>query len=99
MTDRRDFDVVIVGAGIAGGALATRLARDGLGVLMLERTLAHADRIRGENILPWGVHEATQLGVLDELLAAGGHYNTKAVRYGTGIEIERARARAGVIAR
>jgi menaquinone-9 beta-reductase len=92
MTAHRDFDVVIVGAGIAGGALATRLVRDGLGVLMLERTLVHADRIRGENILPWGIHEATQLGILDELLAAGGHYNTKAVRYGTGIRIETARA-------
>jgi flavin-dependent dehydrogenase len=47
-----DFDVVIVGAGVAGGALATRTARDGFSVLMLERTLVHLDRIRGEKILP-----------------------------------------------
>ena len=87
-----EFDVVIVGAGIAGGALATRLARDGFGVLVLERTLVHVDRIRGENILPWGVQEAAQLGILDELLAADGHYNTKGFRYGTGIPIEIARA-------
>ena len=88
----KDFDVVIVGAGVAGGALATRLARDGSSVLMLERTLVHLDRIRGENILPWGVQEAMHLGVMDELLAAGGHYNTKAFRYGPGVSAERARA-------
>ena len=76
-----EFDVVIVGAGVAGGALGTRLARDGLGVLLLERTLVHVDRIRGEALLPWGVHEATQLGILDDLLAAGGCYNTKLTRF------------------
>ena len=68
MTFPNDFDVVIV---VAGGALATRMARDGFSVLMLERTLVHVDRIRGEFIAPWGVQEATQLGILDDLLAAG----------------------------
>src|SRR5215469_1096529 len=87
-----DFDVVIVGSGVAGGALATRLARDGFRILMIERTLVHVDRIRGENILPWGVHEATQLGILDTLLAAGGHYNSKAFRFGVDVPIEVARA-------
>ncbi len=38
-------DIVIVGAGVAGGALETRLARDGLSVLILESTLVHLDRI------------------------------------------------------
>lgn len=47
-----NFDVVIVGAGVAGGALATRLARDGLSVLVLERTLVHIDGIRGEWLAP-----------------------------------------------
>ncbi len=67
------YDVIIVGAGVAGGAMGTRLARDGLSVLILERTQVHADRIRGEWLAPWGVGEAMQLGLLDELLAAGGH--------------------------
>jgi 2-polyprenyl-6-methoxyphenol hydroxylase-like FAD-dependent oxidoreductase len=87
-----DFDVVIIGAGVAGGALGTRLARDGLGVLILERTLLHVDRIRGEVMLPWGVHEAMQLGVLDDLLAADGHYNTKASRFDAGVPIDVSRA-------
>src|ERR1700757_2525871 len=80
-TTMPDFDVVIIGAGVAGGALGTRLARDGLGALTLERTLIHVDRIRGEAMLPWGVHEAAQLAILDDLLAADGHYNTKLSRF------------------
>ena len=52
MTVRHDYDVVIVGAGVAGGALAARLARDGLTVLVLERTRVHVDRIRGEWLAP-----------------------------------------------
>ena len=87
-----DFDVVIVGAGVAGGALATRLARDGMAVLLLERTLVHIDRIRGEFLAPWGGQEANQLGLLDELLAAGGHYLTKSMRYGDGVSIGAGRA-------
>jgi 2-polyprenyl-6-methoxyphenol hydroxylase-like FAD-dependent oxidoreductase len=70
----KDPDVVIIGAGIAGGALAAVLARDGRDVLVLERTLAHEDRVRGEFMAPWGVAEATRLGLLDVLLGAGGNY-------------------------
>jgi menaquinone-9 beta-reductase len=92
MTIHQNFDVVIVGAGIAGGALATRLARDGISVLLLERTLLHADRIRGEFLAQWGVLEAQQLGLVAELVAAGGHTITKSMRYGDGISIEAGRA-------
>jgi len=86
------YDVVIVGAGVAGGALATRLARDGHSVLMLERSRVHVDRIRGEWLAPWGVHEAAQLGIVDELIAAGAHYVPKLLPYTDGIPIEKARA-------
>ena len=41
-------DVVVVGAGIAGGALGTVLARAGFGVLLLEREISYPDRVRGE---------------------------------------------------
>jgi 2-polyprenyl-6-methoxyphenol hydroxylase-like FAD-dependent oxidoreductase len=64
-------DVVVVGAGIAGGAIATALARGGLEVVVLERTLQHEDRVRGEYMHPWGVAEVQRLGLYDELLAAG----------------------------
>jgi menaquinone-9 beta-reductase len=85
-------DIVVVGAGIAGGALATRLARDGRSVYLLEKSAVHVDRIRGEWLAPRGVQEARQLGILHDLLEAGGHYISKSLRYGDGIAIEAARA-------
>jgi 2-polyprenyl-6-methoxyphenol hydroxylase-like FAD-dependent oxidoreductase len=74
-------DVVIVGAGIGGAALAYGLAKGGLDVLMLERSETYADRVRGESFSPWGVVEAQRLGLLPALLAAGGNYVTKMIPY------------------
>ena len=50
-----DFDVAIIGGGIGGGALATVLARDGLSVLVLEKSTVYRDHVRGEWLAPWGV--------------------------------------------
>jgi 2-polyprenyl-6-methoxyphenol hydroxylase-like FAD-dependent oxidoreductase len=69
-----DFDVVIVGAGIGGGALATVLAREGLSVLVLEKSTVHRDHVRGEWMAPWGVVELKRLGLYDTVRAAGGHH-------------------------
>lgn len=66
-------DIIIVGGGIAGASMATVLARSGLAVLVLERTSAFKDENRGELLWPWGVREAQRIGVLDDLLGAGGH--------------------------
>jgi 2-polyprenyl-6-methoxyphenol hydroxylase-like FAD-dependent oxidoreductase len=78
---RAQGDVVIVGAGIAGGALATVLARAGLAVVLLERTLEHKDVVRGEWIAPWGVVEAQSLGLYDLYRRAGGHHLTRHITY------------------
>src|ERR1051325_7925597 len=67
-----DLDVIIVGGGLGGSALASAVA-GGRRVLGLEREKEFKDRVRGENMLPWGVAAARRLGVLDDLLAAGGH--------------------------
>jgi 2-polyprenyl-6-methoxyphenol hydroxylase-like FAD-dependent oxidoreductase len=73
MTDAPE--IVIVGGGIGGGALATVLARQGLSVVVIERDLRAVDRVRGEFMAPWGVAEADRLGVLDILREdAGGFY-------------------------
>ena len=66
-------DVIVIGGGLGGSALATALARSGCSVLVLEREKEFKDRVRGENMLPWGVAAARRLGVLDDLVAAGGH--------------------------
>src|SRR3954462_11009117 len=64
-------DVVIVGGGIAGGTMATVLARSGLEVSVLEREVTYPDRVRGEWVAPWGVVEFKRLGLL-ELLHSNG---------------------------
>jgi 2-polyprenyl-6-methoxyphenol hydroxylase-like FAD-dependent oxidoreductase len=64
-------DVVIVGSGIGGGALATTLAAGGMEVLVLERQPEYRDHVRGEILWPWGVRSARSLGVERILLEAG----------------------------
>jgi 2-polyprenyl-6-methoxyphenol hydroxylase-like FAD-dependent oxidoreductase len=75
------FDVVVVGGGIAGSALATTLARGGLGVAVLERDLQPVDRVRGEFMAPWGVVELKKLGLLDTLITAGGVFSVRNIPY------------------
>jgi 2-polyprenyl-6-methoxyphenol hydroxylase-like FAD-dependent oxidoreductase len=58
------YDLLIVGGGIAGAALAAAMAGEGRQVLLLERQARFRDRIRGEAMMPWGVQEATTLGLL-----------------------------------
>ena len=80
------FDVVVVGGGIGGGALALVLARAGRSVLVLEKTTVYPDRVRGEWIAPWGVVEAKRLGVYDTLFNAGGHHMSRHATLGDDIE-------------
>jgi 2-polyprenyl-6-methoxyphenol hydroxylase-like FAD-dependent oxidoreductase len=79
-----DRDVAVVGGGIAGAALASVLAGNGLDVMVLERQELYTDRVRGENLHPWGVAEAQRLDIAGVLLAAGGHLVEEAVDYGDG---------------
>ena len=69
--DSGRYDVVVVGAGIAGSAAAVTLARSGASVLLLERQSEFRDLVRGEFLSPWGVAEAQRLG-LDQLLREAG---------------------------
>lgn len=67
------YDAIVVGGGLAGSAFADQLARAGRTVLVLERETRFKDRVRGENMLAWGVAAAKRLGLYDTLVAAGGH--------------------------
>jgi 2-polyprenyl-6-methoxyphenol hydroxylase-like FAD-dependent oxidoreductase len=84
-------DLVIVGAGIAGSALAISLAGSGHSVTLLEKSTVHVDRVRGEFIVPWGVAEAKTLGILDVLESAGGNYTVRSIPYGEEFSPEDAR--------
>jgi menaquinone-9 beta-reductase len=79
MTARHE--VVIVGGGIGGSAMAAVLAGRGVDVLLLEQTEVYEDRVRGEWIAPWGVTETRTLGLYDVLMAAGGHHLTRHITY------------------
>jgi 2-polyprenyl-6-methoxyphenol hydroxylase-like FAD-dependent oxidoreductase len=79
------YDLVIVGGGIGGGALACVMAEAGRSVLVLERTEVFEDLVRGEWIAPWGVTEARRTGLLDLLLGAGGHFLTRHVTFNEAV--------------
>jgi 2-polyprenyl-6-methoxyphenol hydroxylase-like FAD-dependent oxidoreductase len=81
-------DVVIVGGGIGGSALATALARDGLEVVVLEASTKYEDRVRGESMQPWGVAEARELGVEHVFLDAGAHVATAWNHYDADVPAE-----------
>ena len=74
-------DVIVVGGGIAGAAVAKAAAETGMRVTVLERQTSYRDKVRGEFIMPWGVVEARRLGVEDALLAAGGTWTTHLIPY------------------
>lgn len=93
-SSRESFEVIIIGGGIAGNALAAVLARAGRAVLVLERSTMYRDRVRGEMIQPWGVAEAQRLGVHEILVRSGGMHHTRAVPYDETQEPAQARAAA-----
>ena len=76
-----NFDAITVGGGLAGSTFAAELTRAGHQVLVLERETRFKDRVRGENMLPWGVAAARRLGLVNDLLAAGGHQPPSWVTY------------------
>ncbi|KDP37618.1 hypothetical protein JCGZ_06961 [Jatropha curcas] len=58
-------DIIIVGAGVAGSALAYALGKDGRQVHVIERDLNEPDRIVGELLQPGGYLKLIELGLED----------------------------------
>lgn len=75
------YDLIIVGGGIGGSALAATMAKAGKKILLLEKSMIFEDHVRGEWIAPWGVAETKRLGLYDTLVAAGGHHLALHVSY------------------
>lgn len=87
-------DLIIIGGGIAGGAMGTVMARAGRNVLVLEAAESYVDRVRGEWIAPWGVTETRRLGLYDTLRAADTHHLTRHITYDESLPPEAAEAAA-----
>jgi 2-polyprenyl-6-methoxyphenol hydroxylase-like FAD-dependent oxidoreductase len=67
------YDIITVGGGLGGATLAKAMAEHGAQVLVLEREIQFKDRVRGENLHPWGVAETQALGVYELLRESCGH--------------------------
>jgi 2-polyprenyl-6-methoxyphenol hydroxylase-like FAD-dependent oxidoreductase len=83
------YDIITVGGGIAGSSLALAMAGRGAKVLVLEREKQFRDRVRGEALVPWGVAEASELGISDLLKERRAH-DVPYVEGGSGLRDLRA---------
>lgn len=97
--DHHISDVIIVGAGILGCALAITFARQGRSVTLLERSLKQPDRIVGELLQPGGVEALEKLGIreclegIDAVIVKG----YEVIYYGDGVEIKYPKRTTGVL--
>ncbi|XP_061294600.1 squalene monooxygenase isoform X1 [Bos javanicus] len=64
-SSQNDPEVIIVGSGVLGSALAAVLSRDGRKVTVIERDLKEPDRILGEFLQPGGYYVLKDLGLED----------------------------------
>lgn len=73
MAGQPDFDIVVVGASLAGSTAATLLAREGARVALVERSpdATHYKRVCGHFVQASARPTMERLGVLDAVRAAG----------------------------
>jgi menaquinone-9 beta-reductase len=67
------YDIITVGGGLGGSALAKVMAEYGARVLVVEREKQFKDRIRGEFFAPWGIAETQALGLYEILRTTCAH--------------------------
>lgn len=84
-----EADVVVVGAGILGCAIAVALGQQGRSVILLEKSLKEPDRIVGELLQPGGVKALEKLGLRDcleeiDAIVVKGY---EVIYYGEEVEI------------
>ncbi|KAH8802712.1 squalene epoxidase-domain-containing protein [Xylogone sp. PMI_703] len=86
---KHEADVVVVGAGIFGCAMAFAMAKQGRSVLLLEKSMKEPNRIVGELLQPGGVEALQKLGLahciedIDGISVKG----YEVIYYGEGVRI------------
>src|SRR5712691_7797069 len=75
------FDVAIAGAGPAGTSAAIQLAMNGVGVLLIEEKKFPRAKLCGEFISPECLTYFKRLGVVDQMISAGGASLSETVFY------------------
>src|ERR671930_464406 len=83
----RRREVVVVGAGPAGSTAATYLARAGIDVLLLEKSLFPREKVCGDGLTPRGVKQLIDLGI-DTREEAGWLHNRGLRVVGGGVTLE-----------
>jgi geranylgeranyl reductase family protein len=82
-----DADVIVVGAGPAGSAAATHLARAGLDVLLLEKSTFPRPKVCGDGLTPRGVKQLIDLGI--DCSEENGWLHNRGLRVlGGGVSLE-----------
>ncbi|RCH65535.1 FAD-binding monooxygenase [Streptomyces sp. SDr-06] len=74
MNNQQPIDVLIIGAGPSGSALAIDLVRRGLDVRIVDRSPHAFDGSRAKGIQPRSLEVLEDLGALDDVLAGGDLY-------------------------
>jgi flavin-dependent dehydrogenase len=77
----KNSHLAIVGAGPAGAGAAIRLAQNGFRVTLIERERFPRHKLCGEFISPECLQHFRELGVFEEMLAAGGERIAETVFY------------------
>lgn len=88
--EHHEGDVVVIGAGVFGCAVAVALAQQGRSVILLEKSLKEPDRIVGELLQPGGCEALEKLGMRDclEEIDAIPVHGYEVIYYGEGVQIQ-----------
>jgi geranylgeranyl reductase family protein len=87
VTQIREADVIVVGAGPGGSTTACHLARHGLDVLLLEKTEFPREKVCGDGLTPRAVRQLVRLGV--DTSQENGWQRNKGLRViGAGVRLE-----------
>jgi menaquinone-9 beta-reductase len=78
----QDAQVIVVGAGPAGSTVATYLARAGVDVLLLEKTVFPREKVCGDGLTPRGVKQLIDLGI--DTSPEAGWVHSRGLRMLTG---------------